>query len=226
MIPPGRHIILCCDCEGTRDELSRMADAIDAAGVVANYFFVGDTVRAFPDVVRSIADRHQVESHTMTHPNLRTLSKSAQRREIMDGKAAVEDCIGRRTRGFRAPYHCLNRDTVEILNEEGFTFDASGLYFRYRMGAVQELTPSWFREWMPLYDWLRLSPETGWGVFRQIVRLRQVSLLPAHPQYSGRDAELVRGFGGFLRWAKNDAGARFWTIDEWLCETRGVALPP
>jgi peptidoglycan/xylan/chitin deacetylase (PgdA/CDA1 family) len=219
-----RHILLCCDCEGTREQLHRLWQAIERVGVAANFFFVGDTAREEPELVREIARCHQVESHTMHHDNLRRLDKAAQRRTILDGRRSVEEVIGRPTRGFRAPYHAYNRQTVEILNEEGFVFDASRLYYFYPMGRVHEVKPTWFREWMPLYGQLGITPRAAFGFFRSLVRLRRVSVLPAHPHYSGLNDTLASAFEEFLRWAK-DRGAIFWPIDKWLYATRGVALP-
>lgn len=223
-------IILCCDCEGTPAELDRMFRAIERAAVPANFFFVGETVLEQTALVREIASLHQAESHTLRHWNLRRLDKERQRRQIMDGKAVVEDAIGRPTRGFRAPFHAINLATVEILVEEGFTYDASGLYYRYDFGPVIELTPAWFREWMPLYGALRLDPNRTFGIFRWLCRRaarrggRVPVVLPAHPQYSGLDDRLAAGFEGFLRWAR-DGGARFWPIDAWLEHRHGVAHP-
>lgn len=220
-----RHVLLCCDCEGTHDELSRLARAIERTGVAANFFFVGETALTLAPLVRYIAATQQAESHTMVHSNLRRLGKEAQRRAILDGRRAVERVLGRPTRGFRAPYHFLNRHTVQVLNEEGFVFDVSRLYFRYlRMGRVQEIVPTWFREWMPTYRRLGLSPHTAFGVFRALVRLRRVCVLPAHPQYSGMSLSMVSAFEDFLRWCL-DQGVVFWPIDKWLYVTRGVSLP-
>lgn len=212
-----RNIILCCDCEGTERELTRIFNVLTECGVDANFFFVGETVKAFPQLVRDIASRFQTESHTMTHPNLRTLSRARQRSEILGGKHCVEDCIQRPTHGFRAPMHHVNRDTVRILNEEKFLFDASRLYFRYDMGNVIEIDPTWFREWMPLYETLGLKPRTAFGLFRFLSRHRNLSVLPVHPQYSGKNDALAAGF----RWFLNDAkarGVRFWRIDDWIRE--------
>lgn len=224
LLPGQRHVILCCDCEGTREQLARVHRIFLRAEVPANFFFVGQTVEEMPDLVRAIARHHQCESHTYSHPNLRRLAHASQREEILRGKRAVENCIGRSTRGFRAPMHCMNRDTVRILNDEGFTFDASRLYFRYDMGKVEELNPTWFREWMPLYEWLRLRPRTAFGLFRRLTLLRTLSVLPVHPQYAGKTPELAKGLLWFIHDARR-RGVRFWYIDDWLKETRGVPLP-
>jgi peptidoglycan/xylan/chitin deacetylase (PgdA/CDA1 family) len=202
-----------------------MFRAIERARVSANFFFVGDTVREHRGLVREIASAHAADTHTDTHPNLRRLTKEQQRDQIRRGRGVLEDLLGSPVLGFRAPYHHLNQDTVDVLNEERFRFDASMLYFRYNPGNLQEVYPTWFREWMPLYGQLGLSPETTFGVFRTLVRLRNTCVLPAHPQYSGRDAALARGFENFLHWSV-DQGARFWRIQDWLLARRGVAVAP
>jgi hypothetical protein len=215
LLQARRHVILCCDCEGSRDELSRLYEAIENAGIGANFFFVGDTAEAHSDLVQEIAGKHQSESHTMTHRNLRQLSYDEQRHEITRGRQCVETVIGRKTHGFRAPYHALNRDTVRILNEEGFLFDASMLYYHYSPGPLFELKPTWFREWMPLYGSLGLSAETTFGIFRGLVKMKRVSVLPAHPQYSGKDSTMAAAFQHFLEWCVRE-DAFFWPIDLWL----------
>jgi peptidoglycan/xylan/chitin deacetylase (PgdA/CDA1 family) len=219
-----RQIILCCDCEGTERQLERLWKSIESVGIAANFFFVGDTARAFPVLVREIASRHQCESHTLTHANLRKLSRDGQRREIVGGRNAVEDIIGRPTRGFRAPFHAFNRDTVEILDAEGFVFDASTLYYRYPMGNLRVLKPTWFREWMPLYSHIGLSPHAALGIFRTLVRIFPVSVLPAHPHYAGADERMASAFRDFLSWAV-DEGAVFWPIDKWLLQRESVPHP-
>ncbi|GEM_PF-2515911 len=226
LLSPSRpHIILCCDCEGTEAQIRRMWKSIERAGVAANFFFVGETARAYPALVREIAATHQVESHTMRHLDLRRMGKRGQRREILDGRRAVEDIISRPTRGFRAPCHSFNAHTVEILNEEGFVFDASRLYYRwYSMGGVIEITPSWFREWMPLYGRLGIRPGPAFQIMKWHVMARRLSVLPAHPHYSGQSAEFAKAFEDFLRWCLARR-AVFWPIDKYLAVARGVECP-
>lgn len=223
--PAESNVILCCDCEGTGRQLARLYNVIRAAGLPANFFFVGETARAYPKLVQEISLHHQTESHTLTHRNLRQLSHARQRSEILGGKHAVEDVIQRPTHGFRAPMHHLNRDTVRILNEERFLFDASRLYFRYDMGSVIEIDPTWFREWMPLYEAMGLRPRTAFHWFRFLTRMRRLSVLPLHPHYAGKSPELARALAWFLDDAKQ-RGVRFWFINDWLREMHGVEMGP
>jgi peptidoglycan/xylan/chitin deacetylase (PgdA/CDA1 family) len=212
------------DCEGTREQIERVRQVLDAHGVVASFFFTGETVNAERDLARQIARVHHVGSHTYSHANLRRLSKAGQRDEICRGREAVEHVIGRRTEGFRAPFHAIDKQTVDILNEEGFRYDVSGLYYRYDMRDVIEVTPSWFREWTELYGWLHLPPRFGWDIVRGLFHVCDPLVAPVHPHYAGRDEASADAFGDFLDFALRRS-ARFRSIPEYLdrptCEDAG-----
>lgn len=210
-----KTILLCADCEGTRDEIVRIWQVFAAHAVPANFFFTGETASAYPDLVREIARTHAVNSHTYSHANLRRLSKSKQRDEILKGRDAIETIIGGESRGFRAPFHAINRDTVEILNAEGFAYDVSGLYYRYDMGRVMEIRPSWFREWTEMYGWLHLPPRVGWDIPRLLFPAFNPLVLPVHPQYSGRDARFADALAQFIKFAGRRS-SKFLTIPEHL----------
>ncbi|GAB4317660.1 MAG: hypothetical protein Kow0059_10820 [Candidatus Sumerlaeia bacterium] len=208
-------VIICADCEGTPDQLGRVWRVFQENEVKVNFFFVGQTAQENAALVREIAARHCVNSHTFSHRVLRGLPKEVQREEIMRGKHTVEDIIGRPTFGFRAPCHGLDRRTVEILNEEGFLYDLSGLYYRYNMGRVIEIRPTWFREWAPLYGRVGISAAAAWNVFKVLYRLFNPLVMPVHPHYSGLNESHARALSDFLRWAL-DHGARFRFIPEYL----------
>jgi peptidoglycan/xylan/chitin deacetylase (PgdA/CDA1 family) len=211
----SRTVLLCADCEGTRAQIERITEVFARQEAPANYFFTGATASAEGDLVRRIAQTHHVGSHTFSHANLRRLTRAAQRDQIVRGRAAVEAVIGRAAEGFRAPFHAINRDTVDILNEEGFRYDASGLYFRYDMRRVIEIRPSWFRERMGLYDWLHLPPRAGWDILRVLFGLLDPLVVPVHPHYSGRDGAMAAALEDFLAFVKRRSG-RFLTIPQYL----------
>jgi peptidoglycan/xylan/chitin deacetylase (PgdA/CDA1 family) len=151
----------------------------------------------------------------MSHRNLRRLPKEEQRKEILHGKREVEDIIGRKTYGFRAPFHAINKDTVDILNEENFLYDLSGLYYRYNMRNVLEIRPTWFREWTGLYGKLRLTPGNAWCIIRFLFKLFDPLVFPVHPHYSGSDNRFASAMEDFFLFAK-DHGSRFVHIPEFL----------
>lgn len=58
-----------------------------------------------------VAQGHDVANHTLTHPNLRTLSAEAQRREICGQQEKLTKEYGKRPRLFRPPYGNWNEST-------------------------------------------------------------------------------------------------------------------
>ncbi|MER5711857.1 polysaccharide deacetylase family protein [Streptomyces sp. NPDC002122] len=60
---------------------------------------------------RLAAQGHGIANHTLTHPNLRTLSRDAQRREICGQQTKLKKEYGTTPRLFRPPYGNWNEDT-------------------------------------------------------------------------------------------------------------------
>ncbi|MGW7305747.1 polysaccharide deacetylase family protein [Streptomyces sp. NPDC054835] len=58
-----------------------------------------------------VAQGHGVANHTLTHPNLRTLSEDAQRREICGQQEKLTKEYGKRPRLLRPPYGNWNEST-------------------------------------------------------------------------------------------------------------------
>ena len=217
-------IMICADCEGDHHQIERIFNAFQEQKIKGNFFFVGKTAEENKSLVKEIAQIHNVDSHTYRHANLRKFSKENQREEILHGKHVVEEIIERPTYGFRAPYHAINRDTVEILNEEKFIYDASVLYYRYNMKNVIEIYPSWFREWTGLYEFLHLSPRLNWKFTKLLFKLLNPLVIAVHPHYSGRNEVHTAAMVEFLTYAK-EQNARIMTIPDYLRENKPGSFP-
>lgn len=213
----AKDIILCVDCEGNHDQLTRIWNIFQKQNVNANFFFVGETVLENKELVKEISLSQHIDSHTFSHANLRQLSKDKQRDEILKGKDTVEQIIGKKTYGFRAPFHAINQDTVDILNNEKFIYDLSVLYYRYNMRDVVEIYPCWFREWTELYEWLNFSPHFAWHIIRGLFYMFDPLVIPVHPHYSGKDDSFAAAMEEFIIFAKK-RDARFLKIPDYLKE--------
>lgn len=220
----AKTIIVCVDCEGEHNQIVRIWEIFQKHRIHVNFFFVGKTAQENRTLVKEIAEVQQVDTHTYSHADLRKLPKEKQREEIMRGKRVVEEIIERETYGFRAPYHAINRATVEILNEEKFIYDASVLYYRHNMRDVIEVYPCWFREWTGLFEWLRLSPRFPWKIIKLLFRLFNPLVIPVHPHYAGRDARFAAVMEDFLVFAK-ERSAQFLSIPEYLREKGKWPIP-
>jgi hypothetical protein len=68
---------------------------------------------------------HEIASHTVTHRYLPSLKSSEKRREIAESRQMLEDATGLRVCGFRAPGYRIDRESMELLAECGYEYDAS-----------------------------------------------------------------------------------------------------
>lgn len=134
-----------------RDEVSDPEDRIrESVGIVldllaeydveATFFVVGEVARDYPELVRTVADAgHDVASHGHTHRPLFELDRESFREELRRSEAAIENAIGARPDGFRAPNFSITPETdwaLAELHERGYRYDSSLFPVRTPMYGV------------------------------------------------------------------------------------------
>ncbi|MFF7437889.1 polysaccharide deacetylase family protein [Streptomyces sp. NPDC008122] len=83
-------------------------------------FLTDSAIRAdYPYFAPLMAEGNGLANHTLTHPNLRTLSAEAQRREICGQQTKLKERYGTTPRLFRPPYGNWNEATRAAAGECG-----------------------------------------------------------------------------------------------------------
>lgn len=107
----------------------RVLDLFDRYGVKATFFFVGWVAWKFPRLVREVHARgHELACHSFWHRTIYSLSPHEFREDTRAAVRAIEDAVGLKVCGYRAPSWSITKDStwaLEILAEEGFTYDSS-----------------------------------------------------------------------------------------------------
>jgi hypothetical protein len=71
---------------------------------------------------------HEIGNHSHNHyPWMHTLGRELVEAEITDAEQQIERATGRRPVGFRSPAYSLSADTLEVLAERGYEYDATTL---------------------------------------------------------------------------------------------------
>ena len=97
----------------------KILDTLGAKGVPATFFFTGRFAQAYPSLAKEIARSYPVGNHTLTHPDLTTLSRTAVVDEIRAGRATILTQTGVETRPlFRFPFGARSSTTVSLVNQE------------------------------------------------------------------------------------------------------------
>jgi peptidoglycan/xylan/chitin deacetylase (PgdA/CDA1 family) len=84
----------------------RILDALACEGARATFFMIGRNVAANPALARRVlAEGHTVACHSWSHPNMRSVSAEAGRRDVERGFQAIRDALGAEPAPFfRFPY--------------------------------------------------------------------------------------------------------------------------
>ena len=92
----------------------------------ATFFLLGWLAERIPNLVREIYSRgHEVASHGYYHNLGNNCSSNELRKDLTDSKKLLEDIIGDRVYGYRAPSFFINRDILKIIEECGYLYDSS-----------------------------------------------------------------------------------------------------
>lgn len=152
-----------------REEVSDPVDRIEqSVGTVldllrrfetrATFFSVGRVVEEHPELIRAVAEEgHEIASHGHTHTPLFELSPSEFREELELSAAAIEDVVGVRPDGFRAPNFSVTPRTqwaFDALEDAGYGYDSSVFPVRTPMYGVQgaPVSPYWVDPRRPFED--------------------------------------------------------------------------
>jgi peptidoglycan-N-acetylglucosamine deacetylase len=175
-----------------------------------------------------VGDGHEIGCHSHWHePTFGTLDKDQLRREIHGAAALIEQKLGVRPVGFRAPGFARNPHTPAVLAEGGFRYDGSflptflgpvaRLYYFFRSGmtkAQKQRRAAMFGHWNDMFGHLRARPHRDAPSVLD-VPVTTIPLLrsPFHMSY-------ILWLSGKSRWLAQ----RYLELGLALCRLR--ALPP
>lgn len=145
----------------------------------ATFFILGWVAERCHALVKEIARHgHEIASHGYGHDLVYSLSPERFREDIRKSKETIESLSGRRIYGYRAPSFSITKDSMwalDILKEEGFTYDSSvfpvSFHDRYGFDGCESGPFRWPNGLMevPLtvyrIKWMAL-PLAGGGYFR------------------------------------------------------------
>jgi polysaccharide deacetylase family protein (PEP-CTERM system associated) len=120
----------------------RILDLCDQTGTRATFFALGWVAERQPDLLREIAARgHEIACHGYGHELLYEIGPERFREDVKRGRAVIEDAIGARIEGYRAPSFSITERSLwalEILAEQGFRFDSSIFPVRHHRYGIPD----------------------------------------------------------------------------------------
>lgn len=109
--------------------LYAILDLLEAEGIRATFFCLGNIAVHFPEVVRLISDRgHEIGCHSHSHGWLTKMTPEVLRQDTIDALHALQDVSGQSVVSYRAPAFSIgekNKWAFEVLASCGIERDAS-----------------------------------------------------------------------------------------------------
>ncbi|MDT5068791.1 MAG: peptidoglycan-N-acetylglucosamine deacetylase [Mycobacterium sp.] len=193
---------------GPQTALPRILTLLSETDVAATFFVPGESARRWPHAVESVLDRgHEVALHSDLHKPLTAMS-DAQQADDLHANIEALNTLGAQPVGYRAPNWQLTTRTLELLIDNGLTYDSSLMdddrpyVIDHPAGRIAELPVHW-----SLDDWEQYAflPEPDIGqVINTPSTVRELWIgeldamratgslcnICAHPFLSGRPSRL------------------------------------
>jgi polysaccharide deacetylase family protein (PEP-CTERM system associated) len=111
------------------DNVARILDLFDAAGVKATFFTLGWVAERNKPAMRAIVERgHELASHGYDHTRVFTFMREEFAADLAKARAILEDVGGAAVTGYRAPSFSIdarNSWAHEVLAEHGYAYSSS-----------------------------------------------------------------------------------------------------
>lgn len=104
----------------------KIAEILAARSTRATFFILGWIAERHPRLVKELAQAgHEIASHGYGHELVSNQPPAEFREDVRRSKAILENLIGNKVIGYRAPSFSLTSWAIEILVQEGFEYDSS-----------------------------------------------------------------------------------------------------
>jgi hypothetical protein len=131
------------------DGLDRYVEVLAAENVPSSFFVLGEMIGL---VAERLKNQPDVGIHGWNHKRPLTMSISEFQEDIKRSRGTIEDALGRKMTGYRAPCFSLDRQRLDVLQEMCFEYDSSRiefgshpLYGTIDMTGFEEVMPLVFR---------------------------------------------------------------------------------
>ncbi len=113
------------------------------------FFWLGDAAKQRPDLLRMTQDLgHEVALHSHHHTFIYNSTPDRFHSEVSEAKDWIEQKLGVRMRGFRAPFFSITKKSlwaIEVLESLGFEYDSSIIPFRHYHYGIADAPPYPYR---------------------------------------------------------------------------------
>lgn len=127
------------------ENVDRILDILEHTNTKATFFIIGWVAKTYPDVVKKIAAKYQIGSHTMNHQLVWQQRPEEFRNDVESSVKLLQDITGQPVECFRAPGFSIRKSEAwafEILSDLGIKYDSSIFPAHHAHGGMPEFHSS------------------------------------------------------------------------------------
>jgi peptidoglycan/xylan/chitin deacetylase (PgdA/CDA1 family) len=114
----AKVVALTFDAGANADAVAPIRRTLIRTGVPATFFLTGQWVQRYPVRSARLGSEHLIGNHTVSHPDLTTLSDAAVRAQISTAQTQITRATGQDPRRFfRFPYGARNARVIGLANQ-------------------------------------------------------------------------------------------------------------
>lgn len=121
------------------ENVDRILDILENTNTKATFFIIGWLAKKYPDVVKKIAEKYQIGSHTMTHQLVWQQSQKEFKNEVESSVKLLQDLTGQPVDCFRAPGFSIRETEAwafDVLVDLGIKYDSSIFPIHHAHGGM------------------------------------------------------------------------------------------
>ncbi|MCC8088712.1 MAG: polysaccharide deacetylase family protein [Rikenellaceae bacterium] len=119
--------------------VDRILEILEETNTKATFFVIGWIAKQYPEVVKKIADKYEIGSHTMNHQLVWQQNRAEFKDDIVRSVSLLEDITGRPVKYFRAPGFSIRETEAwafEVIHEAGIEVDCSVFPAAHAHGGI------------------------------------------------------------------------------------------
>ena len=110
------------------ENMDRIFRILEDTDTKATFFIIGWIARTYPDLVRRIAEKYEIGSHTMNHQLVWQQDRATFKEDVSSSIKMLEDITGKPVKYFRAPGFSIRESEAwafDVIKECGIEIDCS-----------------------------------------------------------------------------------------------------
>jgi hypothetical protein len=112
--------------QGITTGIPKILDILAKHKIKATFFVTGEVLKGYQKQIKSVFEQgHEIGIHGYTHKRFDSMTSNQKEEEIYKSVSLYKKLFKIQPKGFRAPQHSIDKETLSILEKNGLKYDSS-----------------------------------------------------------------------------------------------------